>query len=1627
TIKENLSIALPDYMIPSAIVRLENMPITINGKIDKKALPTPHVEGSKNGVYEGPRNEREEKLIEIWEDILGVKKISINDNFFELGGHSLRATVLASKIHKEFSVGMPLSQIFKSPTIKALSAYIVTNAKGIYKSIDIAEEKDYYLLSSAQKRLYTLQQLEAGTTSYNIPNIVEIEGSIEEECLQKAFNKLLDRHETLRTSFEIVNDEPVQIIHDTVEAKVEIIEVEEKDIQETIKELIKPFELNKAPLIRVILIKVADGKALLMYDIHHLISDGISMKILVEEFMKLYSGNELPQLTRQYKDYSEWQNKLMESKELEKEKAYWMNVFKENIPVLNISSDYTRPAVKKYDGRDIEVELDIDVVKRLKKLSGDTGTTMYMILIAAFNVLLSKYSNQEDIVVGTPIAGRAHIDLEGIIGMFVNTLAMRNKPESEKTFLEFLNEVKYTALQAYENQNYQFEELVDHLEVVRDFSRNPIFDVMFAMQNFEKVEIEEKGLRVTPYNYENRVAKFDLTMTAMERDERIMVSINYCTSLFKKTTIIRMIEHYENILSRITEDENVQIKDIDMLSTNEREMVVETFNATHVEYNRNKTIQEIFEKQVEENHKKTALIYENREMTYEELNKRSNQLARKLREYGVTKDSIVGLMVERSFEMIVGIMAILKAGGAYLPIDPEYPQNRIEYILDNSETRMLLTQSWIREKVKYEHKVIELDDQEIYKGDSSNPVNINDGRDLAYVIYTSGSTGKPKGVLIEHHNVVNFMIGITDEIPFDENEKVLSLTTISFDIFVLELIVPLLKSMTVVIANDDEQKNIVSINNLIKERSIDILQLTPSRFSILNAIYKDGKCFEGIKELIIGGEEFPDQLYDLVEKGLIDCNIYNVYGPTETTVWSTILKVESSKELTIGKPLANTKIFIVDHNNLVQGIGMEGEICIAGEGVTRGYIRNSKLTEEKFPENSLGNNVRVYRTGDLGKWLPDGNIMYCGRKDQQHKINGYRIELTEIEKILELKTEIEKVVVNVSNDKDQKVICAYIVFKDRRIEVDVKEIRQFLIRELPHYMIPTYYFSISEVPLTPNGKVDLKSLPSIENQEQRNKQYVPPVSDVEIGLTKIWRNIFDNRQIGITDDFFEIGGNSLKLMKVVYNIRQQFNAEIPLVEAFRLTTIEELAEYINKSHRIEYKKINYNYNREFYPLSSAQKRMYILNQINEENTGYNLTAVLRLDGLYHIEYLEDALIRLVERHEALRTIFELVNGTVVQRIIDSSKVEPKIQRLEIIGSIENSIKQFIQPFDLGNAPLMRVGIVNESEKRGYLIIDMHHIISDGTTLSIISDEFIKLYKKDTLPEVHVEYKDYTLWQEQYRKTEEYKKQGDYWYDTLKDYNRCLLDTDYKRPEVMKYSGESVDYYTDEEVLGKLKKLALDSKTTLFMILLSAYNLLLYKYTGEKSIVVGTPISGRTRQEFESMVGLFVNTLALINHINVNETYLDFLLSVKNSTLQGYSNQDYQFDELVELLEIEPQKNSNPIFSTMFMLQNFVDEEVNEENGIEGVNITQVPYENPYVKLDIKFATQVVGNRLVLTVEYASELFKRETIDIFVQDYIKIIKKIIKNPRFLIKTIETKVDREIEDILSDFNDDLEGDY
>ncbi len=1651
-LREYLSKHLPDYMIPSYFVFLDKIPLNPNGKLDRKALPEPEVALEQD--YTAPRNEIEEKLVKIWSDVLGrdalhasqlQKSIGIDNNFFESGGHSLKATILTSRIYKEFDVQIPLVEFFKTPTIKGLAEYMLRTARDKFESIESAEKKEYYSLSSAQKRLYILYKFEEKSTAYNLPNILSLEGNINKDTLEETFRRLISRHQSLKTSFEVINDEPVQKIHDDIEFEIEYYEA--LQVEDIIKNFIRPFDLSKAPLLRVGLIKEKDAEFILMIDIFHIVTDGTSQVILTKEFMALYAGEELPLLKLKYKDYSEKQQRDAVKEALERQEKFWLQEFSGEIPTLNLPTDYIRPSIQSFEGSRSRFELDEEKTALLNALAQSEGATIFMIILAVLNLFLSKVSGQEDILVGIPIAGRRHPDLEKIIGMFVNTLALRNYPSGEKTFASFLSEVREMTLKAFENQDYQFEDLVEKIVMQRDLSRNPLFDVMFTFQNMLELsapadvpEEEMGGVKIKPYDLKNRTSKFDLMLNAVEGGGKLFFLVEYCTKLFREETISGFIRYFKQAVSSVLKKPGTRISEIEIISEEERNQLLYEFNNTETGYPVDKVIHELFEEQAERTPDHIAVVgpcigtkqlnlflkqdawhVPDIQLTYRELNEKSNRLAFSLRDKGVVASTILGILMHRSIEMIIGIFGILKSGSAYLPIDPDYPQERIQYILSDSGAEMLLTDDdvcWGESMYSSATNVGVRDVVHLHLQPVPTP-----GTCLAYIIYTSGSTGKPKGVMVEHRSVVNLVYGLKERVYRHENSVAVALVSpIFFDASIKQIFPSLVLGHKLVIVSEIDRLVGEKLIHCYKKNNTMISDGTPAHLMLLldslSSPQPGGEI--PVQRFVIGGEFLkPSLVCDLMEViGRDDdrrkLEVVNAYGPTEccdVTSTFTVTRDDAAQyhNLPVGTPLDNFKVYIVGKGGRLQPPGISGELCVSGDGLARGYVNRPELTIEKFAVHPFEEEGRLYSTGDLAKWLPDGNIEFLGRLDHQVKIRGFRIEVAEIETRLVQYAGIKEVVVICRNDgAENNYLCAYIV-SDYDIPVSV--LREYLSKYLPDYMIPSYFSRVEKIPLTPNGKIDRKLLPAPEIKT--GDGFIAPRNEEEEKLAEIWSEVLrvEKNKVGIDSNFFELGGHSLKAAVMTTKIHKEFNVKLPLTEVFKTSTIRRLSGVIKGLIEDKYEPIALAEQKEYYALSSAQKRLYALHQLEEKSTRFNMSAALRLEGPISKNRVNDTFNKMIKRHESFRTSFEIRDAVPVQVVHDT--VGFAIEYYDLSDGqegldVEKIFKHFFLPFDLSKPPILRVGMIKMADDKHILMIGMHHIISDGTSMRVVINEFMVLYAGEELPRLRLRYRDFSEWQNHLFESGEIKKQRQYWLNQFKgDIPVLNMPLDYPRPAIYKALGNRISFELDGKITAGINRLIIKTETTMYIMLLAAYNILLSKYSRQEDIIVGTPVAGRRDMDLENMIGIFINMLAMKNQPRGEMSFTRFLDEVKINALDAFDNQDYQFESLVWDLGLKTEYNRNPLFDAVFVLQNTETLRIKVHNLEELSKIKVFPYEIGIEKVHHELLLNVMEkkDRLSMTLEYSTELFKESTAQKMVKNYLEILEQIVEKPEIRLQDIK----------------------
>jgi len=1558
-IKNELSHHLPEYMIPFAINSLEQMPVNPNGKVDRRALAKLEIAISSTEEFVAPKDRVERALAKIFEEILKIERVGVYDNFFELGGHSLLATKLVAHIRTELMVEVPLKTLFASPTIKGLKESIgsIKVTPNLPKIVKRERESDI-TLSFAQERLWFLDKFEEGKMeAYNMPVLLKLTGRLDKKALEESLETIIARHEILRTNFIEKEMLPYQVIKNH-QFKLETIQTTQSDIFKIVKsKLLEGFDLEHDLLFSATLFDLGEDNYYLFVNMHHIVSDGWSIDILVKEFIRLYQAHIenrhhlLTPLEIQYADYALWQRDYLKDKVLEEK----LNYYRDNlagIEPLNLPTQYPRPLNPSYRGDRVKFKINRDIATELNYLSQSHKSTLFMTLLSAFALLMQRYSGQEDIVVGSPVANRVQSEVEDLIGFFVNLLPFRIKLE-DSSFISLLNQVKTTTLEGYEHQDIPFEKIVEGLNIPRDTSISPIFQVMFILQNNEQTALELPNLTLEPIEFENPTSKFDITMELNEIDGELEGVLEYATDLFSREFIDGMIESFKTLLFEIVKNENRNLSEYKIISESK------AIATKKVEFS-NKTLHQLIEEQVKKTPNKTAIVFEDKTLTYQELNQKSNQLAHYLIENGLEIEDIVALKLDRSLEMIIGILGILKAGGAYLPIDTNYPQDRINYILENSKAKKVLTQKNIKEIVGLAVGLASAN-----QINNQNPNRDIPTKSLAYIIYTSGSTGNPKGVMVEHQGVVNRLEWQIKELKIDSSDNILQKTPFSFDVSVWELLLPLMCGAKEVIAKPNGHKDSNYLAEIIKKEQITTIHFVPSMLSV---IYSEPSFIQNshyLKRVVCSGEALP---LNLVKEyyTLHQTPIYNLYGPTEASIdVTTFLCPRDTKNLTtipIGKAIDNIELHILDKNLNYLPKGVVGELYIEGVGVARGYLNNPELTKKSFIER---NGKILYKTGDLVKYLPDNNIDYIGRVDNQVKLRGLRIELGEIEQQL-LKIEaIKESIVVIKEDN----LVAYITIKE---PIELSTIKEQLSKNLTEYMIPNHIEIIETMPLTPNGKADRKALLKLPLNIESTQKFIAPRDEIEKKLAQLFIELLGVEKVGIYDNFFELGGHSLLATQLVSKIRAELEVELSLKKLFATPTVESIKTTLSKSQKSSHTPIPKATNRDNIPLSYTQERLWFLDRFEEgESQVYSMPSLLRLEGSLDFDHLEGIFGAIVKRHEILRTNF-------TDRQVINSADSFKIDTIDISqNEIKESVKELLsKPFDLAKDSLFRVTLFTIDENLNYLFINMHHIISDGWSIDILIEEFLKLYNNQELKPLEIQYGDFALWQRDYLSGELLNMKLDYWRESLQGVEPLKLPTTYPRPPIQSYRGDRVIFDIDLEITSKLNTLSQEQGVTLFMTLISAFGLLLNRYTSQDDIVIGSPIANRNRVELEKLIGFFVNSLPFRINIDNQADFSELLKTNKETILNGYEHQDIPFEKIVDSLNLPRDTSHSPLFQVMFVLQNTKQTQLK----LPDIAIDMVEFENPTSKFDLTMELTERDGRLEGVLEYATDLFSREFIE-----------------------------------------------
>jgi tyrocidine synthetase-3 len=1174
-VEEFLKERLPGYMIPHYIIFLESLPLLTNGKIDRKALP--HPEGRvSGGNYVPPQTEEQKKLVELWQEILGAegRQIGIRDNFFNIGGHSLALITLISRIHKRLGIRLQMTDIFNNPTIEGQSEKMKKKEKEKFFNVAAVEKKEYYQLSAAQQRLFILQQLDPQSTVYHLPQVVTLAGDYKREKIQQVLQKLIQRHESLRTSFHSINGNPVQKIHDSVDFELDYYDFLDNDhsnetFENTMREFHRPFSLAGAPLLRALLVRSGEFSFRLMVDMHHIIADGVSLELLTRDFESLFSGDNPGELAVQYKDYADWQTGIRADGGLKSQEDFWKETFADYVPVLRLPYDFPRPAVKSYEGEAFEFKLQSSLSEKLKAYAERNGVTLFILLLSFVNVLLARLSGQEDIVVGTPVAGRRHEDLEPIIGMFVNTVPLRNFPREDKPFDAFLEELKERTIQAFENQEYPFEDIVDTVDSPRDISRNPLFDVMFTWQELTTADNRTSQKRQSSKDFVDQEfmpqqVKFDMTILSREMDEGIWFEFQYSTRLFKRDSIERFAIYFQKMTAELMNDGASKLGHIEILPTEEKRAVLSSFNDTARDFPQSISLWDMVASQVEKTPANPAILFEDRRLTYRELASQAQNLGNKIMETGGGRHSIVALLTDTAPSMVIAMCAILQTGAAFLPIDISSPNERIRFLMEDSRASLVVCNAPLAERIA---KICDVPVIDVDKIDSTgNTPSIENvvqekGEGLAYVMYTSGSTGAPKGVAVSHRNIVNQLHGLIEDFHFDSTFKHILMAPYTFDPSVQQIFMPLASGGSLTLASDEVKKDPVRLQMLLTSQGVNIFNTVPS---LMEMLLETADTLD-FRMIILAGEAFSRELRDKLSLRCPGCQLINIYGPTEATINTTAYRIpeqDDNEVVSIGKPMANYQVYVLNKSLRPVPINAPGELCVSGEGIARGYLNHPELTAQSFVPHPFVPGATLYRTGDLAKWREDGNLEFLGRIDHQIKIRGMRVEAGEVEKAINRHPDIlEAVVLSEKRGAGRGMLTAYIVSAGQE-ELTLHGIRGFLLNELPEFMIPSQFHMVDHIPLNKNGKIDQKALLKMSNRMHSNEERVPPANRMETVMAGIWQEVLELDEVGVHDNFFDLGGNSLDIVKVSHRLGEELDVQVRVMDLFRYTTIRSFCEYL---------------------------------------------------------------------------------------------------------------------------------------------------------------------------------------------------------------------------------------------------------------------------------------------------------------------------------------------------------------------------------------------------------------------------------------------------------------------------------
>ena len=1470
-------------------------------------------------------------------------------------------------------------------------------------------------LSFAQQRLWFLDRLQPGTTVYAIPAVLRLQGELRLPILQRSLQEIVQRHEILRTRFIDDDGIPYQVVMPTLELPLPLIDLShveasrrEREVRTQLQQWkAQPFDLDAGPLLRSWLIQLHPSEHILVMTIHHIIADYWSLKLFMREIAIIYHAlaqekpAPLPPLPIQYADYAVWQHEQWQPCEasgqpsrLANQLAYWQQQLAGSPPILQLPADFPRPAMPTFRGARHAFVLSPALYTALNEMAQRQQATLFMTLLAGFQALLHRYSEQTDIWVGSTVTHRHRPETQDLIGLFVNNLVFRAHVTPELNFHQLLDQVRDTALNAYSHQDVPFEQVVDALQVERHLSHNALFQVMLILHNTPTESLTLPGLTASTLELEHATSRFDLSLDMYETPDGLSGVVEYSTDLFRADTIARLVGHFETLLTALVANPEAPIGTLPLMSKQERQHLMTAWNRTNADIPE-AGVDELIERQTAKTPDAIAVVAGDQRLSYRDLNRQANQLAHWLRQQGVQPGDRIGVCLERSATLIITLVAILKAGGNYLPLDPLYPPQRLRFMIEDANAKLLICESQtyaLAAGLSDTVALVDLFDLCPILDSGSTP-HLPSGStpgDLAYLLYTSGSTGQPKGVPIRHRSLTNLLWAMAQQPGLQAQDTLLAVTTLAFDIAALELFLPLIVGARLVIAARDCLSDPQRLIALMRQHSVTAMQATPATWRLL---IDNGWVGQPGLKILCGGEALEAGL----ARELLSCGeeLWNLYGPTETTIWSSALRVEdrhlNTGSIPIGPPIANTEFYVLDQAAQPVPIGIAGELYIGGMGLSPGYHQRPDLTQDAFIPHPLtdapsSTSAWLYKTGDRVRWRADGALAYLGRSDAQVKLRGFRIELGEIEAVLRQHPQVGQAVVSLHQDE---TLVAYITAATDDAPAETV-LRQHLGQQLPAYMVPSAYVVLETFPLTPNGKIDRQALPMPATSLASQVPDTSPRTPTEELVAGIWATVLGRESISLSDDFFETGGHSLLATRVMAQLRQVLGVEMPLRTLFDHPRLADFAQVVATAISGQSAALVPGVRPAVLPLSFGQQRQWMLAQIESDNLWYNLPVALRVQGHLDCDLLAPSLNVIIERHEVLHTSFHEDGGTVRAEIhasvdctvpvIDLRHLQPAMRHQRVHELAQATVRQ---PFDLTQAPLWRANVFRLVDDDHILLLTLHHIIADAWSLGILVRELASVYhalsqgQAIALPPLPVQYVDYAIWQRDEQTQTHLAEQLAYWQHQLEGAPPLTpLPTDHPRLPVQTGEGASYRFTLPPDLVQAVQNLSQQHGVTLFMTLLSAFKVLIYRYSGSSDVVVGAPVAERQRAEFEGLIGLFVNTLVLRTDLSGHPSVATLLERVRDVALGAYSHQDAPFEQVIESLPVPRSGSHEPLCQLLFVFHNAPLEVLD----VEGLNGSPWAVESQSAKFDIMLMLHPSAEGLQCMLEYRTALFEASTIE-----------------------------------------------